>query len=185
MGFLKILSDFLDDAKKLGNEVQRQTNKFQQQTNKFQQQRPVQQQPAQQPQPQQQAQAEPEPRNDYEWRNYFRDIIHAEFPQYSVQENVPVTQVVGYANDSFKLYPERPFQAYKAEWGKPYTFILSQNGMMKGIVMLGGSHSHCSKMDYLVARMYAKKASLPYINFYTTMPNERGYVVERIRKFLN
>ena len=40
-------------------------------------------------------------------------------------------------------------------------------------------------MKYLIARMYAEKLDLPYINFYTQMPNERNYVIERIRKFLN
>ena len=33
--------------------------------------------------------------------------------------------------------------------------------------------------------MYAKKLGFAYINFYTQMPNERDYVVSRIRKFLN
>ena len=33
--------------------------------------------------------------------------------------------------------------------------------------------------------MFAKKMGLPYINFYTQMPNERAYVVKRIREFLN
>ena len=32
--------------------------------------------------------------------------------------------------------------------------------------------------------MYAKKLGLPYINFYTQMPNERSYVVSRIGKYL-
>ena len=36
-----------------------------------------------------------------------------------------------------------------------------------------------------IARMYAKKLGLPYINFYTQMENERSYVIGRIRKFLN
>ena len=32
--------------------------------------------------------------------------------------------------------------------------------------------------------MYAKKLGLPYINFYTQMPNEEEYVVGRIGKFM-
>ena len=32
--------------------------------------------------------------------------------------------------------------------------------------------------------MYAKKLGIPYINFYTQMPNEREYVIGRIRKLM-
>ena len=124
-------------------------------------------------------------RTDSEWLAYFREILATEFTQYSVRENVPVTDVAGFANDEFQLYKTRPRQAYKAEWGQPYTFLLEQGGSPKGVVMLGKGNSHNSKVKYLIARMYAKKSGLPYINFYTQMPNERDYVIGRIRKFLN
>lgn len=119
-----------------------------------------------------------------EWKAYFKEILKTEFPLYSVKENVPVTELVGFANDEFQLYKSRPRQAYKAEWGQPYTFLLEQAGIARGVVMLGNGHSHDSNVKYLIARMYAKKMGLPYINFYTQMPNERDYVVSRIRKFL-
>ncbi len=123
-------------------------------------------------------------KTDAEWKAYFREILQGTFPQYSIRENVPVTDLVGFANDEFKLYSTRPTQAYKAEWGKPYTFVLEQDGAAKGVVMLGNGHSHDSNVKYLIARKYAKKLGIPYINFYTQMPNERDYVIERIRKFL-
>ena len=124
-------------------------------------------------------------RTDSEWLAYFREILATAFPQYTVRENVPVTDIAGFANDEFQLYKTRPRQAYKAEWGQPFTFVLEQLGSVKGVVMLGKGHSHDSNVKYLIARMYAKKASIPYINFYTQMPNERDYVIGRIRKFLN
>ena len=120
-----------------------------------------------------------------EWDAYFREILATAFPQYTVRENVPVTDIAGFANEEFQLYKTRPRQAYKAEWGQPYTFVLEQLGSVKGVVMLGKGHSHDSNVKYLIARMYAKKAGIPYINFYTQMPNERDYVIGRIRKFLN
>ena len=123
-------------------------------------------------------------RTDAEWKAYFREILQSECIGYGIREDVPVTDIVGPAADEFKLYETRPTQVYRAEWGKPYTFVLSQGGLPKAVVMLGSGHSHYSNVKYLIARMYAKKAGLPYINFYTPMPNERGYVVERIRKFL-
>ena len=98
---------------------------------------------------------------------------------------MPVTELAGNASDSFKLYETRPTQAYKAEWGQPYTFVLSEGGAPKGIVMLGSGHSHDAKVKYLISRMCAKKLGLPYINFYTQMPNKEDYVVGRINKFMS
>ena len=124
-------------------------------------------------------------RSDAESLAYFETILSTSFPQYSVQKNGPVTTLAGNVIDSFQLYKTRPTQSYKAEWGKPYTFVLSEGGVPKGIVMLGSGHSHCANVKYLISRMYAKKLGLPYINFYNQMPNERSYVVSRIRKFMN
>ena len=131
----------------------------------------------------------PEPeevhRTDAEWHQYFKEILVTEFPQYTVQENVPVTDLAGYANDEFQLYSTRPRQAYKAEWGQPYSFVLLKNGTPKGVVMLGKGHSHDSNVKYLIARMYAKKLGLHYINFYLQMPNERAYVIQRVNSFIH
>ena len=146
------------------------------------------QRPAQQPQPQRQPEPQPtfeKEKTASEWVAYFKDILSTEFAQYNIKQNVAVTDIAGFANDEFKLYKTRPQQAYKAEWGQPYTFVLEQMGNVKGVVMLGNGHSHDSNVKYLIARMYAKKAGIPYINFYTQMPNERNYVIGRIRKFLN
>ena len=119
-----------------------------------------------------------------EWKSYFREILISDFPQYSFRENIPVTDVVGFANDEFQLYKDVPRKAYEAEWGRPYDFVLYQGSTIKGVVMLGKEHSHYENVKYLIARMYAKKSGIPYINFYTHMPNDRTYVVERINKFL-
>ena len=96
---------------------------------------------------------------------------------------MPVTELVGYVSDEFQLYSTRPRQAYKAEWGQPYSFVMYQAGVPRGIVMLGKGHSHDSNVKYLIARKYAQKMNLPYINFYTQMTNERNYVIERIHRF--
>ena len=131
----------------------------------------------------------PEPvyveRTASEWRAFFREIIQTECVGYTFRENVPVTEIAGQVSDEFKLYRTRPTQVYKAEWGEPYTFVLYQGTDPKAVVMLGDGHSHDAKVKFLIARMYAKKAGLPYINFYTQIPNERDYVVGRIRKFLS
>ena len=143
-----------------------------------------QQRPAQ-PEPQKSYSSEEQPeRTAAEWKAYFRDIIQTSYPGYIVRENVPVTDIAGFVSDEFQLYKTRPRQVYKAEWGQPYTFVMYQGAVPAAVVMLGSGHSHDSNVKYLVSRMFAKKSGLPYINFYTQMPNERDYVVSRIRKFL-
>jgi hypothetical protein len=142
-------------------------------------------QPKPTPQPAVTTHYEEKQRTDSEWVTYFREILATEFPQYNIKENIAVTEVAGFATDEFKLYKSRPTQAYKAEWGQPYTFVLEQAGNIKGVIMLGKGHSHDSNVKYLISRMYTKKLGIPYINFYTQMPNERDYVIGRIRKFLN
>ncbi len=142
-------------------------------------------QPKPTPQPATTTHYEEKERTDAEWVTFFREILTTEFPEYGFKENVAVTNMVGFATDEFKLYKSRPQQAYKAEWGQPYTFVLEQAGSIKGVVMLGKGHSHDSNVKYLISRMYAKKLGIPYINFYTQMPNECDYVIGRIRKFLN
>ena len=124
-------------------------------------------------------------KTDAEWNAYFKEILLSEFPSYTVRENVPVTDLAGFVSDEEQLYTTRPRQVYKAEWGQPYTFVLESGDSPKGVVMLGKGHSHDENVKYLIARMFAQKLDIPYINFYTQMPNERGYVIGRIRKFLN
>ena len=119
-----------------------------------------------------------------EWEAYFKQILLTEFPSFTIREKVKVTDLVGFVADECQLYTTRPTQVYKAEWGQPYTFVLESGGQPKGVVMLGNGHSHDSNVKYLIARMYTEKLGIPYINFYTQMPNERAYVIERIRKFL-
>ena len=116
--------------------------------------------------------------------SHFRNIILDKFSQYTIKENVLVTELVGQANDYFQLYNTRPYQAYKAEWGKPYTFVLCQKEQPKAVVMLGGEKTHSINVKYLISRAYAKKLNIPYINFYTNKPNKTNYIIERIQKFL-
>jgi hypothetical protein len=144
-------------------------------------------QPARQAQPVQRnvAPAVQREKTAAEWEAYFKEILLSEFSSYSIREKVKVTDLVGFVSDEAQLYTTRPRQVYKAEWGQPYTFVLESGGSPKAVVMLGNGHSHDENVKYLVARMYAKKLDIPYINFYTQMDNERGYVIERIRKFLN
>lgn len=148
--------------------------------------KPAQQQPRQPQQPQPAFQnctvtVCPPPES---FMGYFREIIRREFPEYTLRENVAVTELVGNAADSMQLYSTRPYQAYRAEWGQPYSFVMYKNGIVKGVVMLGNNRSHESNVKFLISRKYAQKVGVPYINFYTQFHNRKSYVVERIRDFL-
>ncbi|MBO4753165.1 MAG: hypothetical protein J5543_01085 [Bacteroidales bacterium] len=120
-----------------------------------------------------------------DWNEYFEEILRTEFPQYTIEKQVPVTNLAGFAADYFQLYETRPMQAYKAEWGQPYTYVLKKAGIPVGVLMTGYGSCHSRQVKYLISRMYAKKMGLPYIGFYLDMQNRREYVVGRIRKFMN
>lgn len=181
MGWQSILKNMVNQVKDTVKELdQSLSNKTTQNTGSSS--KPWQQAP--QPQPQQEPRyEEPVERSDAEWVAYFREILQTEFSQYTFKENVPVTELAGYVSDEFQLYSTRPRQVYQAEWGKPYSFVIYQAGVPRGIVMLGKGHSHDQNVKYLIARKYAQKMNLPYINFYTQMANERNYVIERIHNF--
>lgn len=117
--------------------------------------------------------------------DYFEDILRTEFTQFTIEKQVPVTNLAGFASEYFQLYENRPLQAYKAEWGQPYTFVLKKAGIPVGVLMTGYGSCHSRQVKYLISRMYAKKMGLPYISFYLDMRNRREYVIDRIRKFMN
>lgn len=185
MGWQSILKNVVkeikDTVKETVNELDPNKPKTAQATG--QPSKPWQQAPAQEPQPQEPRYEEPIQRSETQWVAYFREILQTEFSQYTFKENVPVTELAGHVGDEFQLYRTRPRQVYQAEWGKPYTFVIYQAGVPRGIVMLGNGHSHDQNVKYLIARKYAQKMNLPYINFYTQMANERNYVIERIHNF--
>ena len=182
--FKKVLGTLEQEVK---TEVNRAKNTAQQQVRSTVSQATQPSQPTQQASQQQRPVSEPQVvnRTEAQWVAYFREILATDFSQFSVRENVPVQEMAGDVADEFQLYYTRPRQVYRAEWGKPYTFVLYEVGNPKGVVMLGGKSSHYRNVKYLIARMYAKKMGLPYINFLTNMPNERSYVVARIRKMMN
>ena len=141
--------------------------------------------PAQQPyQPQPTYQEPQRDRSASEWIAYFRQILDENFSQYNVLQNVPVQELVGNVSDEFQLYATRPRQAYKAEWGKPYDFLLCEGSVAKGVIVIGKYQGQYRHVNFLVAKMYAKKLGLPFISFYMDAPNERNYVVNRIHQFM-
>ena len=149
------------------------------------QQKPTQSRPAQ---PQQPQKPEPEPereRTSAEWFAYFRQILTQEFGQYAVRENVPVQELAGDISAEFQLYATRPQQAYKAEWGLPYTYVLYSGDSVRGVILLAKRQNQSRNVKFLISKMYAKKMNIPFVSFYMDAPNEHDYVVERIRSYVH
>lgn len=136
------------------------------------------------PQPQPSYQESQPDRSDSEWMAYFRQILAEDFGQYTVREHVPVQELVGNVSDEFQLYATRPRQAYKAEWGKPYDFVLYEGDRVKGVIVIGKYQSQYKHVSFLIAKMYAKKMGVPFVSFYMDAPNEHDYVVNRIRSYV-
>ncbi len=96
-------------------------------------------------------------------RSTFRGILADGFPELTVRENVPVQEFGGE--------------------GKPYDFALYRDGKAVGLVMLT-EHNRDNNRAFKGAKASAAAAKVPFINFYLHMPNERGYVSDRIRSLL-
>ena len=92
---------------------------------------------------------------------YFRAIIQECFNNYIIREDVPVSELGGE--------------------GRPYDFFLINHGECCGVVMLV-AHNRDNNRAYNGAKAAAKASGVPFINFYTHMPNERGFVINRIKR---
>jgi len=92
---------------------------------------------------------------------YFRSIITDCFGNYIMREDVPVTELGGE--------------------GKPNDFALFANGDCAGVIMLV-DHNRDNNRAYKGAKAAAQASGVPFINFYTQMTNERGFVINRIKR---
>lgn len=93
-------------------------------------------------------------------RAYFADILTTEFGGYELRQNVSPAELGGS--------------------GKPYDFVLCRGGRPVGAVMLT-EHNRDRNAAFLNAKAACEQAGVPFINFYLHMPNERNYIVGRIK----
>lgn len=94
------------------------------------------------------------------------EILAACFPAYEVQREVPASAF------GWSVSPARP-----------YSYCLYSGGYLSAVIMLT-PHNRDNNAAFRNARAACAENGIPFINFYTHMPNERQYVVERIRSFL-
>ena len=96
-------------------------------------------------------------------RAYFAEILASAFSQYQVRENIPLSE-------------------FGAE-GRPFDFGLYQNGTLVSVVVLA-EHNRTRNHPYWNSQKKAQELNIPFINFYTHMPNERGFVINRIKRLM-
>jgi len=92
-------------------------------------------------------------------RAYFAEIIAAEFPQYTVRENISPSEFGG--------------------TGRNLDFGLYSGSTLAGVVVLV-EHNRDNNRAYRGAKESCQRAGIPFINFYLHMPNKREFVVYRI-----
>ena len=92
---------------------------------------------------------------------YFRGIINECFSNYIIREDVSVSELGGE--------------------GTPYDFMLIANGSCAAVIMLVDK-SHNRTKGYKGAEEAAQASGVPLIYFWTRMPNERGFVINRIKR---
>ena len=96
--------------------------------------------------------------------NYFRPIIQANFPEYTIEENVPFEALV----------PGVRFQY------PPYTFVMRKGGQIALVISLQSKYGYRKGLH----TMCEWKAQLKHINFFIEYPDRPEYVIDRIRKNL-
>jgi hypothetical protein len=93
----------------------------------------------------------------------FAALLAEKFADYQVQEFAPVSVFGGE--------------------GKPYDFLLSKDGSPVIALMLTEGNRYRGK-DFVGAKAASEAAGVPFVNFFLRLPNERGYVINRIKTTL-
>ena len=102
-----------------------------------------------------------EPRKD---RAFFAGVLASEFGgAYEIRENISPAELGGS--------------------GRNYDFGLYRAGRLIGVVVLI-EHNRDRSAAFINAKRACANANVPFISFYYHMPNERGYVIARIKSFL-
>ncbi|MDR1801294.1 MAG: hypothetical protein LBQ95_05610 [Lachnospiraceae bacterium] len=96
-------------------------------------------------------------------KEYFAEILATEFSSYEIRENVNPAAFGGS--------------------GRNLDFVLHSGGNLLGAVVLV-DHNRDNNKAYKDAKSSCEKAGVAFINFYTHMPNERDFVIYRIKNKL-
>lgn len=97
---------------------------------------------------------------------YFYNILAGAFPDYEIKAGIPAT-AIGASNPA----------------AKNYDFCLFKAGRVAAAIMLT-PHNRDRNSAFLTAKAACYNAGIPFINFYTHYPNEREYVINRVKSFI-
>ncbi|MCL1823599.1 MAG: hypothetical protein FWG44_05295 [Oscillospiraceae bacterium] len=101
--------------------------------------------------------------NHIKAKAHFKEILTNEFSGYEIRENVPLSEFGGE--------------------GRPYDFGLFQDERLVSVIVLPGLNN-TRNHPFWNSEKKAKELKIPFIKFYTHMPNEKDYVISRINKFM-
>ena len=113
--------------------------------------------------------AAPQETSSYDWhdiRSEMPSLLATSFASYEAVRGVPASSL-----------------GVDAAPCRPYDYCLYLGGAPKAAIMLT-DHNRDNNRAFLNARAAAGSAGIPFINFYTHMPNNPEYVVARIAGFL-
>lgn len=66
---------------------------------------------------------------------------------------------------------------------RPFTYVLYLSGEAKAVVMVT-RHNQDARKAYRLAQEAARKAGLPFINFFSHFDNREDYILDRLSKYL-
>jgi len=93
------------------------------------------------------------------------DVILAEdFSDYEIKENIAKEEFGGS--------------------GRACEFGLFKDDKLKAVVVLVTNKNETTRKEFRAARVAAESAGVGFVSFYTFMPNQREYVITRIKSFL-
>lgn len=107
-------------------------------------------------------------------KEYFESILAEEFGEYEIAKDVNPMEL-GWTSaqeyvDVYGQYPCRNFD-----------FVLKRDDKIAGVIMVT-EHNGDNRAIHKNAAVTAENHHVPFINFFTQFPNERDYVVTRIKK---
>jgi hypothetical protein len=100
-------------------------------------------------------------------KTYFDELLRDNFAEYEVKENI---------------HP-KTFSETAEKWFREYTYVLYKGDKAVVAIMLT-PHNRNTTQAFGGAREVAIKAGVKFMNFMTHYPNERDYVVNRIKSAL-
>jgi hypothetical protein len=94
---------------------------------------------------------------------YFEEILVSEFGDFELRKNVDPSELSGS--------------------GRPYDFAFVKNDKIVAVIPLA-KHNRINNAAWKDARATAERAGVAFINFHLHMPNQRDFVIDRIKRLL-